>query len=54
MKFYHGTSTEAFLKIKEEGFNCPATNWNCSDDTRVYLAGIDLHKYAPEEREEYK
>lgn len=42
MKFYHGTSTEAFLKIKEEGFNCPATNWNCSDDTRVYLAGIDL------------
>ena len=54
MKFYHGTSTEAFLKIKEEGFNCPATNWNCSDDTRVYLAGIDLDKYAPEEREEYK
>lgn len=54
VKFFNGTSAEAFFSIKESGFNAlKKGNWSCSDTTKVYLASYDYNNYTPEERKEY-
>lgn len=39
MKFFHGTSYDNFLKIKERGFDMSDTIWHCSEPGQTYLYG---------------
>jgi len=38
---FHGTTIEAYNKIKVEGFNPSKTNWNCSYNSELYFYDLD-------------